>query len=172
MASPQTNPAGRRLPANKAVKAFTLVEVLVVVVIMAIAGALVVPMMTGTGEMEALSAARTIATDIQYAQSVAITLQSPVTVHFYPDTDRYTLSNASGLLKHPMTNKDFLVDFRARDDFDQLDLASASFDGVTSVVFDELGSPSAGGSVTVLGGSQTYRIDVTSVTGTVNVVTP
>jgi prepilin-type N-terminal cleavage/methylation domain-containing protein len=154
------------------VKAFTLVEVLVVVVIMAIAGAMIVPMMTGAGEMQALSAARTIATDIQYAQSYAITNQSPVTVQFYPDTDRYTLSNASGLLKHPMTNKDYLVDFHTGDDFDRLDLALPSFDGGTSVVFDELGSPSAGGSVTVLGGSQTYRIDVTSVTGTVSVVTP
>jgi Tfp pilus assembly protein FimT len=148
------------------------VEVLVVVVIMAIAGAMIVPLMAGTGEMEALSAARMIATDIQYAQSVAITMQTPVTVQFYPDTDRYTLSNASGLLKHPMTNKDHLVDFRTRGGFDQLDLASASFGGVASVVFDELGSPGTGGSVTVLGGSQTYRIDVTSVTGTVSVATP
>lgn len=172
MARPQTTPAGSRPPASKNVEAFTLVELLVVVVIMAIAGAILVPMMSGTVEMQAVSAARTIATDIQYAQSVAITMQSPVTVQFYPAADRYTLSNASGLLKHPMTNKDYLVDFHTRDDFDCLDLASASFGGGTSVVFDELGSPGAGGSVTVLGGSQTYRVDVTSVTGTVSVVTP
>ncbi len=172
MARARTNSVSGRRPTNENAKAFTLVEVLVVVLIMAIAGAMIVPLMAGTGEMEALSAARTIATDIQYAQSVAITVQSPVTVLFYPDTDRYTLSNASGLLKHPMTNKDYLVDFRARDGFDQLDLASASFGGDASVVFDELGSPSAGGSVTVLGGAQTYRIDLTSVTGTVSVVTP
>ncbi len=166
MARPRTSPA------SNAVQAFTLVEVLVVVVIMAIAGAMIVPLMTGAGEMEAVSAARAIATDIQYAQSYAITNQSPATVRFYPDTDRYTLSNASGLLKHPMTNKGYLVDFRTGGDFDQVDLASASFGGVASVVFDELGSPNAGGSVTVLGGSRTYRIDVTSVTGTVSVVTP
>jgi len=172
MARPQTSPASSRRPANKNVKAFTLVEVLVVVVIMAIVGAMLVPLMAGAGEMEALSAARSIATDIQYAQSVAITMQSPVTVCFYPAADRYTLSNASGLLKHPITNKDYQVNFRTQSGFEQVDLASANFGGSASVVFDELGSPGAGGSVTVLGGSQTYRIDVTSVTGTVSVVAP
>ena len=151
---------------------FTLIELMVVLVILAITGAMIVPLVAGAGEVQALSAARMIATDIQYAQSVAITSQSPVTVQFYPDTNRYSLSNTSGLLKHPMTNQDFLVDFSTKDGFEQLDMASASFEGTAKVVFDELGAPDAGGSVTVLGGSQTYRIDVTSVTGTVNVVTP
>jgi len=161
-----------RLRADSHMKAFTLLELMVVVVIMAITGAMIVPMIAGAGEMQALSAARIIATDIQYAQNVAITMQTPVTVQFDASDDKYTLSNASGPLKHPMTNKDYVVDFQTRGDFDQLDLASVSFDGGDSLVFDELGSPDAGGSVTVLGGSQMYRIDVTSVTGTVNVVTP
>ena len=180
MARPQTNPASNRRPASKNVQAFTLVELLVVVLIMAIAGAMIIPMMTGTGEMQALSAARMIATDIQYAQSYAITNQLDVTVQFNPAIDRYTLSNTNtgGTLHHPMTGKDYIVDFRTQDGFDRLDLGPASFvvgngnNDPNSVVFDELGSPSGGGSVIVLGGSQTYRIDVTSVTGTVSVVTP
>jgi len=149
--------------------AFTLVELLVVVVIMAVTGAMIVPMLAGAGEVEALSAARVIATDLQYAQSVAITEQTPITVQFYTNTDRYSVSNTSGLLKHPMTRKDYLVDFATSEGFDQCDLASANFEGDQTVVFDELGAPDAGGSVTVLGGSQTYRIDVSSVTGTVTV---
>jgi prepilin-type N-terminal cleavage/methylation domain-containing protein len=153
-------------------KAFTLLELMVVVVIMAIAGAMMVPMMAGAGEMQALSAARIIATDLQYAQNVSITMQTPVTVTFDASADKYTLSNASGPLKHPMTNKDYVTDFRTTESFEQLDLASASFEGSAALVFDELGSPDAGGSVTVLAGSQMYRIDVTSVTGTVSVVTP
>jgi prepilin-type N-terminal cleavage/methylation domain-containing protein len=183
MARPQTSPASNRRPASKNVQAFTLVELLVVVLIMAIAGAMIIPMMTGTGEMQALSAARMIATDIQYAQSYAITNQLDVTVQFNPGIDKYELSRypktgANDTLHHPMTGKDYIVDFHTQDGFDRLDLGSASFDvgngnnDPNSVVFDELGSPSGGGSVTVLGGSQTYRIDVTSVTGTVSVVTP
>ena len=161
-----------RLQADSHMKAFTLLELMVVVVIMAIMGAMIVPMIAGAGEMQALSAARIIATDIQYAQNVAITMQTPVTVQFDASADKYTLSNASGPLKHPMTNKDYVVDFQTREDFEQLNIATVSFDGDASLVFDELGSPDAGGSVTVLGGSQMYRIDVTSVTGTVNVITP
>jgi len=153
-------------------KAFTLLELMVVMVIMAIMGAIIVPIIAGAGEMQALSAARIIATDLQYAQNVAITMQTPVTVQFDASADSYSLSNASGLLKHPMTNKDYVVDFRTRGNFEQLDLVSASFNSGASVIFDELGSPDAGGSVTVVGGSQTYRIDVTSVTGAVSVVTP
>lgn len=158
--------------ASSRMKAFTLLELMVVVVIMAIMGAMIVPMMAGAGEMQALSAARIIATDLQYAQNVAITMQTPVTVQFDASADKYTLSNASGPLKHPMTNKDYVVDFGTGDGFEQLDLASASFDGVDRLIFDELGSPDAGGSVTVLAGSQTYRIDVTYVTGTVSVIAP
>jgi len=183
MARPRTSPASNRRAASKNVQAFTLVELLVVVLIMAIAGAMIIPMMTGTGEMQALSAARMIATDIQYAQSYAITNQLDVVVQFNPALDRYELSRypktgANDTLHHPMTGKDYIVDFRTQDGFDRLDLGSAIFvvgngnNDLNSVVFDELGSPSGGGSVIVLGGSQTYRIDVTSVTGTVSVVTP
>ena len=80
--------------------------------ILAIVGAMVVPVMSGMGTVEAMSAARIIATDIEYAQNVAITSQTPVTVQFDVSTESYEVSNASGLLKHPMTNSDYLVSFR------------------------------------------------------------
>jgi len=91
-------------------------------------------------------------------------------VLFSPSTDRYQLSNASGLLKNPMTHSDYVVDLRAQSGFEQLDIFSADFQSSQSVTFDELGAPDNGGSVTVRGGTQTYRIDVAPVTGTVNVV--
>lgn len=168
MTKPRTSRAGSGRQGTSR-QGFTLVELLVVVVIMSVVGAMIVPMLAGAGEVEALSAARMIATDIQYAQSVAITEQTPVTVDFSPSNDQYSLSNQSGLLKHPMTNKDYLIDFATKDGFDQLDLATANFSGASEVVFDELGAPNAGGSVTVLGGSQVYRLEVMSVTGTVAV---
>jgi len=148
---------------------FTLVEILVVLVILAIAGAMVMPMFFGLGGMEAMSAARIIASDLQYAQNVAVTSQTSVTVEFNLGADSYGLSNASGLLKHPMTNADYLVDLRSQHGFDHLDIVSASFDGGYQVTFDELGSPDNGGVITVQGGPEVYRIDVAPVTGTVTV---
>ena len=150
---------------------FTLVEILVVLVIVAIAGAMVVPMFFGLGGMEAMSAARIIASDLQYAQNVAVTSQTQVAVAFNLASDSYELSNTSGPLKHPMTNADYLVDMRSQHGFEQLDIVSVSFEGSTTVTFDELGSPDNGGSITVRGGSEVYRIDVSPVTGTVTVTT-
>jgi len=149
--------------------AFTLLELLVVVVIMAIVGTMVVPFLSGMGTMEAMSAARIISTDLEYAQNVAITTQVPVTVQFNLAADSYDISNASGPLKHPMTNADYLVDLRSQNDFERLDIVSASFAGSQSVTFDELGSPDNGGFVTVQGGPDVYRIDVSPVTGTITV---
>lgn len=148
---------------------FTLVEVLVVVVILALLAAVVVPLAAGGSGMQAVSAARIIASDLQYAQNVAITSQTAITVHFDPASDSYDVSNASGPLNHPMTHSDYVVDLRAQHGFDQLDIVTAYFEGSQNVVFDELGSPDHGGYVTVQAGPEAYRIDVAPVTGTVTV---
>jgi prepilin-type N-terminal cleavage/methylation domain-containing protein len=150
--------------------AFTLIEVIVVVVILAILAAAVVPMLVGAADLQAVSASRVISADLQYAQNVAITSQSPVRVTFEVNDERYDLfSNASGTLKHPMTKADYVVDFRSQSEFGQVDIVSASFGGAAVVTFDELGSPDNGGAVTVQAGSEVYRIDVAPVTGTVTV---
>jgi prepilin-type N-terminal cleavage/methylation domain-containing protein len=154
---------------SRPARAFTLLELLVVLVIMAIVGAMVVPLVSGMGAMEAMSAARIISTDLEYAQNVAITSQVPVTVQFNLGADSYGISNASGPLKHPITHADYLVDLRSQHDFDRLDIVSASFAGSQSVTFDELGSPDNGGFVTVQGGPDVYRVDVSPVTGTIAV---
>lgn len=148
----------------------TMIELMVVVVILAIVAAMTVPLFVGASDMEAVSAARVVSTDLQYAQNVAITSQSPVKVTFDPANETYDLySNASGPLKHPMTHADYLVNLRSQNDFDRLDIVSASFAGSQSVTFDELGSPDNGGFVTVQGGPDTYRINVAAVTGTITV---
>jgi len=148
----------------------TMIELMVVVVILAIVAAMTVPLFVGASDMEAVSAARVVSTDLQYAQNVAITSQSPVKVTFDPANETYDLySNASGPLKHPMTKADYVVDFGSQSDFSHVDIVSASFGGSKVVTFDELGSPDNGGSVTIRSGAEIYRIDVAPVTGTVTV---
>ncbi len=151
-------------------KAFTLAEILVVLMILVIAAAVAIPNITGTNDIRAKSAAQTIAADLQYAQNMAITYQDPVTVTFYTAGESYTLSNASGPLIHPMTKSTYTVDFGSQDDFGNLDVVSASFSGAALVIFDELGAPNAAGSATVQVGSHVYRIDVAAATGNVTVV--
>jgi len=143
---------------------------LVVLAIVAIIAGMVIPMVAGAGEMEALAAARAVAGDLQYAQNYAITHRDPVTVAFHPTGETYDLrSNQRGLLVHPMTKADYVVTFNAQSGYDQVDLYAADFGGSASVTFDELGSPGSGGTVTVRGGAQVYLVEVTAVTGMVAV---
>jgi Tfp pilus assembly protein FimT len=146
------------------------VELLVVIVILAIAGLAVIPMISSTGDLQAVSAARIITTDLQYAQNVAITTQELIEVTFDPAADKYDLvSKTSGVLKHPMTKNDYVTSFQGQKNFDQVDIVSASFGGSAKVTFDELGSPDNGGSVTVRAGPTVHRVDVAPITGLVTV---
>jgi len=149
--------------------AFTLVEILVVVIIMGIAAGVVIPMAIDSGDLQAAGGARMLASDLQYAQSTAITTQTPVTVTFNISGDSYTLSNASGPLIHPMTKDAYTVDFDTIGGFSSLDLVSVSFGGEAEVTFDELGSPGNPGTVTIQAGAYTYQITVSAATGRVTV---
>lgn len=140
-----------------------------VVVILAIIAAMVVPYAVGTSSFEAMAAARLIASDLEYAQSAAITTQAAVTVTFFPTTESYRLSNASGVLIHPINKEEFVVNFGSEDSFERLDVVSASFNGTEAVTFDAIGSPDNSGSVTLRAGPHTYRVDVAAATGKVTV---
>lgn len=148
---------------------FTLAEILVVVGVVAVIAALAVPYFGSMDGTQAVSAARTLASDLEYAQNVAITVQEPVTVTFSDSGETYTLSNASGPLIHPITKAAYTEDFRARDGLSDVDLVSASFGGASSVTFDSLGTPDSAGTVTLQAGPHVYRVNVASVTGRVSV---
>jgi prepilin-type N-terminal cleavage/methylation domain-containing protein len=149
--------------------AFTLVELIVVMVIIAIAAAIVVVSASGTEGVAASSAARIVATDLEYAQNMAVTHQAPVTVTFAPAGESYALSNASGPLINPMTKEDYSVAFTGMNGFEGVDVVSAAFGGAPAVTFDELGTPSDPGSVVVRAGASSYQISVAAATGKVTV---
>ena len=99
----------------------TLVELLVVIVILAIAAAVVVPHVASSSDLEVISAARVVAADLQYAQSIAIASQVPVTVTFDTAAESYALSNQSGTLTHPITKAAYAVDFSSGGEFGSSD---------------------------------------------------
>jgi prepilin-type N-terminal cleavage/methylation domain-containing protein len=150
-----------------AARGFTLVEVIVVVLILAIAGAVVIPMVGDTEKFQSLAAARMVVSDLQYARDTAITTQQDVTVAFDPDTESYTVSNASGPLIHPMTKEAYTVDFRSSDGFGSLNVIAASFNGSESVTFDVTGAASSDGTVEIMAGRHTYHVKVYRSTGRV-----
>jgi type II secretion system protein H len=151
-------------------RGFTLVEILAVVVIIAIAAAIVLPRLGTTGDVQAMAAMQETVANIQYAQNEAIVLQQPVTVAFDTDADSYVLRDANGTtLKHPISKWDFRVPLRTRRGTDQVDLMSATFNGQPNLTFDTLGAPVQGGSVTLGAAGFNYRLDVAPVTGKITI---
>jgi len=157
---------------NSVPRGHTLIEVMVVVVLMAIIAAIVVPLAINASDQQAVSAARIVTNDLQYAQNESITTQTPVTVSFTPNSNSYQLSNASGALIHPITKSAYVVAFASQQGLGQVKLVSASFGGSSVVTFDAMGSPSGAGTVTIKAGPNVFIVRVAAVTGKVTVSGP
>ena len=155
--------------APSAQRGFTLVEILVVVLILGISAAIVVPMAMNTSHVQAVSAARIVAADVQYAQNEAITNQDPITITFDKAAKSYTLSNASGILIHPITKVPYVTVLDAAHGMGQVSLSSAFDSQGGVVVFDALGAPDNGGAVTLRAGPHTLGVNVAAATGRITV---
>ena len=151
---------------------------MVVLIVMVIAAGIVIPMVTETEDMQARSAARMVAADLQFAQNTAITTQTNangavagVKVIFTPATGSYKLiydDNQSSTVKNPMTGTDYKVVFSSGTGFGSLRVVSTTF-AQNTVEFDATGAPSNAGSVTVQAGTSVYQIAVAASTGKVTV---
>lgn len=160
---------------DRGARAFTLVEILVVIVILGSVAAILVPRLTAMGDIQAVSAARSLVSNLQYAQNEAIVQQEPITINFDTGAGSYDLRDSGGtLLKHPISKRDFVMSFPATNGLDRVQILSASFNGASSLTFDPLGAPQQGGQVTVGADGYSYRVNVSPVTGkmTVQSVSP
>jgi type II secretion system protein H len=154
---------------NTTRRAFSLIELMVVVVVLAIMAAMVVPELTGRGDMAAMAAARRLMADLEYAQNLAITSQTPVTVTFDLAGNFYRLTNANGQIEHPITHSSsFVVDFDTLAGSAGTRISAETFPG-NALTFDVLGAPDNAGSATLTCSSRSYAVSVASVTGRVNV---
>lgn len=158
---------------SRSSRAYTLIEVLIVVTIIGIAGAVVVPRMLAAGTLGVQAAARMVIADILYAQNDAVAQQKPRQVIFTPDADQYRLADAEGTTLHVNwrggSSENYIVDFQKDSRFQGVDLVSADFDGETSLTFDDMGAPSSGGTIVIQFESTKYRINVAAFTGRVTV---
>jgi Tfp pilus assembly protein FimT len=147
------------------------VELLVVITILVILGGIVVPYAVGGNDSEASSAARLVASDLQYAQSEAIATQMPVKVAFSTSSGSYTLSNTSGALVHPIKKSAYTTRFASETGLEDVRLLSVAFaSGTSCVTFDAMGAPTSPGTIKVqAGGSLKYVVEVAAVTGKVTV---
>ena len=149
---------------------FTLIEILAVVVILAIAALLAVPMLSSAGGTQLRAAADMIAADIEYAKSMAISRQKQYFVIFDTTSDSYKIANESGLVTHPAkAGFQYIVNFKSDSRLNKVDIVEANFGSSNQVAFNYLGSPDSGGIVTLSTGTATLKVNVEPVTGFVSI---
>ena len=133
--------------ARRTWRAFTLIEILCVVVILGIAAAIILPQMGNRDDMRAASMARTIIADLSYVQSLAVARQAPMYVRFDQANNRYEafsqLQPSEQLLTHPLTNGTFRVNLGSarKDALKDVTLDNVTFDSQPVLMFDEMGVP-------------------------------
>ncbi|MEO1534398.1 MAG: prepilin-type N-terminal cleavage/methylation domain-containing protein [Planctomycetota bacterium] len=132
-------------------RAYTLLELMIVLVLLGIAAAVVAPSLRGSEPIRVQTAVRAIASDIMFAQSDALAYQQRRAVVFDPAANSYWIAevtadtvdfDADAMFKIDGPNQRFLVSI---DDISggAAQLISADFDGLEMVIFDELGGPVA-----------------------------
>lgn len=157
--------------------AFSLMELLIVVVLIGIAAAIVIPMTTQAAPLRLQALARQIVADIMQVQSDSITLQRSHAIIF--STSGYVMAPVTGTT--PQTGTDVLerrsIGGTANQDYANITVSAITFPG-NILVFDAMGCPvQAAGSdqpasdayIEVASGGEKYRIWVRAFTGGVEV---
>lgn len=137
-------------------------ELIIVVVIVAIVSVTAYAAFSGDTEYRLDVTARKIASDIRYAQQLAMDNHGSYRISFSTLDDSYTIyekDSTSTPAKNPFTRFNFVVEL------DQgvylgVTLDAVSFNESTYFQFDREGVPSSTGSVTLACGKMTKKIEV------------
>jgi prepilin-type N-terminal cleavage/methylation domain-containing protein len=164
---------------------FTMVELMVVVAIIAIAAAIVVPMVSSAGSMQLRAAVTMVAADLEYAKSLSISRGHRYAVVFNKDAESYQIEDLNGpvgdrVIDHPVRKGfKYIVNFATDSRLSQVNIVDANFDTTNAVSFDYLGSPVNGndgnltnvGAVTLRAGGTERTVSVEPVTGYITIST-
>lgn len=176
-----SEPRARSRAIPRSSRAYTLVEVLVTITILAIAAAIVIPSFGSTDVLRVQAGVRSIVADLTTAQSDALAYQRGRAVLFttgsYPAGRSYSTLEVRGSSLDPDIDMLTTTTFSG-DTFGDAAIVSGEFTYPNAIIFDELGSPvDAPESTTaapnqwidIRGSGQTYRITVEAYTGRITV---
>lgn len=153
-------------------RAFTIVEIIIVMAIIAIAALIMVPMMGSAASMQLHSAANMIAADLEYAKSMAISRSQTFSVVFNTTEDSYRIQDQNGItIGHPVKRGfDYVIDLQDAG-LNKVDISSVNFDTTGTIKFDYVGSPYNGNDNALNNGLITLQADGVTATVTVEPVT-
>ncbi len=174
---------GRRLPS--ALRAYTLIEVLIVVTVLGIMGAMVIPQVASADSLRTRAAVRAVIADITYLQSEAMAFQRGRAMVFDIDSNSTIGLEVNGP-DLDLENDVLFEPSRPTGRF-ELNLADATFglsrldfvniDGGNVLIFDEMGAPvttpqgnapSTGGLIVIEGPVDSYWLRIDGFTGHVS----
>jgi prepilin-type N-terminal cleavage/methylation domain-containing protein len=162
---------------------FTLIEIVIVVVILAIAAMTAIPILTSATSFQIRSAANIIAADLEYAKTIAISKGQSFSVVFDKTTESYRIEDeSSAVIAHPVKKGfNYIIDFQNDGRLDKVDIENVDFDpgSGSTITFDYLGSPYSGsgisnplnsGIITLKAGNMAATINIEPVTGFISIV--
>ena len=157
---------------------FTLVELLIVIAIIAIAALTAIPMMSSAASVQIRSAANMLTADLEYAKSMSISRGQNYSVVFDKNTESYWIEDQDGIvIPHPVKKGfGYVIDFQNDGRLDKVDIVDVDFDTTSEVKFDYLGSPYNGngtplnsGVISLQAGGTTTTVRVEAVTGFISI---
>jgi type II secretory pathway pseudopilin PulG len=186
----------RRNP-RSAPRSYTLIELIMVIALLALAAALLVPNLVGQDAMTLQAAVRTLIGDLNFAQSDALANQEFRRVVFYTDGTGYCIIKVpdeyyatpldldDGTVDYVIdplhTMGRYIVNFSAANRFKGVSVESASIDGTAlddrpEITYDTLGGTvrvggvGIGGNVVMKFGEARYQVNIAPFTGKLTVV--
>ncbi|MEE8131249.1 MAG: prepilin-type N-terminal cleavage/methylation domain-containing protein [Vicinamibacterales bacterium] len=175
---------------------YTLIELIMVMAVLALAAALLVPSMVGSDTMTAQAAVRLLIADLSFAQSDALANQEYRRVVFFTDGSGYCIIevaaageatpadlNDAVYVYDPLgTMGQYIVDFTVDDRFEGVSFTAVTIDGTAladrpEITYDQMGgtvlsdnTPGIGGTVTLSFNGANYQIDIAPFTGKLTVL--
>lgn len=161
-------------------RGFSMTELIVIISILGILSWIAYPKMSAMDEIKLDAAARRLAGDLRYAQSLAISRRVIHGILFDPALEKYTVyaPNAATPITDPADRaRTMIVDYTSRTEFRGVLVQSAAFGTTPGVSFDYFGVPrdtagvdlSATGTVVLSYQGQTDTVFVAPQTGMVTV---
>ena len=150
---------------------FTLIEIIIVVVILAIAAMTAIPLMSSGGSVQIRSAANMIAADLEYARSMSISRGQNYSVVFDKNTESYRIEDQNdNMIPHPVKKGFYyIMNFQNDSRLSKVDITNVNFNTTQRVQFDCLGSPDNGGTINLNANGPAATITVEPVTGFISI---
>jgi prepilin-type N-terminal cleavage/methylation domain-containing protein len=179
MRSTEHPPRSRAIPRSP--RAYTLVELLITISILAIAAAMVIPSFGSTNVLRIQAGVRSVVADLTTAQSDALAYQRGRAILFapgaFPNGRSYKVLEVRGSALDPDIDALTSTQFSG-DTFGDAAIISGSFAYPNAIIFDELGSPvdepegttaAPNQWIDISGSGETYRITIEAYTGRITV---